>query len=121
MGSSTASREAASVLVMAATVHHTPLVYVESDIPEGVTLAEWRRSRRAVQARRTSVLSTLGRVVRRPYLREIALAVVAYLIYEGARLLTAGSYPSAFAHAQQVIGLERDLGVDVEGSVSARS
>ena len=45
-----------SVLVMAATVHHTPLVYVESDIPEGVTLAEWRRSRRAVQARRASVL-----------------------------------------------------------------
>ena len=31
--------------------------------------------------------------MRRPYLREIALAVVAYLIYEGARLLTAGSYP----------------------------
>ena len=46
--------------VMAATVHHTPLVYVESDIPEGVTLAEWRRSRRAVQARRASVLERAG-------------------------------------------------------------
>lgn len=117
MGAGTPAREAASVPVMAATVHRTPLVYVDSDIPEGMTLAEWRRCRRADQARRTPLRSTLGRVVRRPYLREIALAVVAYLIYEGARLLTAGSYPSAFAHAQQVIGLERDLGVDVEGSV----
>ena len=103
---------------MAATAHTTtPFVYVESDIPEGVTLAEWRRSRRAGQARRTPVLSFIGRVARRPVVREIALAVIAYVIYEAARLLTAGSYPSAFAHAQQVIGLERDLGLDVEASV----
>ena len=93
MGAGTPTREAASVPVMAD--HRPPhtLVYVDSDIPEGMTLAEWRRSRRAGQARRTPLRSTLGRVVRRPYLREIALAVVAYLIYEGARLLTAGSYP----------------------------
>jgi hypothetical protein len=103
---------------MAATVHSTtPLVYVESDIPEGVTLADWRRSRRAGEARRSPALTVLGRVARRPVVREIALAVAAYLIYEAARLLTAGSYPSAFAHAQQVIALERDVGLDVEGTV----
>ena len=47
MGRRPPTREAASIPVMAATAHSTPLVYVESDIPEGVTLAEWRRSRRA--------------------------------------------------------------------------
>jgi hypothetical protein len=58
------------------------------------------------------------RVSRRPpFVREIALAVVAYLIYEAARLLTAGSYPSALAHAQQVIALERDVNLDVEGTI----
>ena len=102
---------------MAVTAHSTPLVYVESDIPEGVTLAEWRRSRRAGQARRTPVLTAVGRVARRPVVRELALAVIAYLIYEGARLLTAGSYPSALANAHQVVALERDLGLNVEGTV----
>jgi PAP2 superfamily len=103
---------------MAATAHSTaPLVYVESDIPEGVTVAEWRRSRRADEARRPSVVSALGRVARRPVIRELALAVIAYLIYEGARLLTAGSYPSAFANAQQVVALERHVNLDVEGTV----
>jgi membrane-associated phospholipid phosphatase len=58
------------------------------------------------------------RVSRRPpFVREIALAVIAYLIYEAARLLTAGSYPSALAHAQQVIALERDVNLDVEGTI----
>jgi membrane-associated phospholipid phosphatase len=77
--------------VMAATVHSLPpLNYVES---------ERRVSRRP------------------PFVREIALAVVAYLIYEAARLLTAGSYPSALAHAQQVIALERDVNLDVEGTI----
>jgi len=77
--------------VMAATAHSLPpLNYVES---------ERRVSRRP------------------PFVREIALAVVAYLIYEAARLLTAGSYPSALAHAQQVIALERDVNLDVEGTI----
>jgi membrane-associated phospholipid phosphatase len=77
--------------VMAATVHSLPpLNYVES---------ERRVSRRP------------------PFVREIALAVVAYLIYEAARLRTAGSYPSALAHAQQVIALERDVNLDVEGTI----
>jgi membrane-associated phospholipid phosphatase len=77
--------------VMAATVHSLPpLNYVES---------ERRVSRRP------------------PFVREIALAVVAYLIYEAARLLTAGSYPSALAHAQQVIALERDVNLDAEGTI----
>jgi hypothetical protein len=103
---------------MAATAHTTtPLLYVESDIPEGVTLAEWRRSRRAGEARRAPALTALGRVARRPVIREIALAVVAYLIYEAARLLTAGSYPSAFENAQQVVALERHLNLDVESTV----
>jgi hypothetical protein len=77
--------------VMAATAHSLPpLSYVES---------ERRTSRRP------------------PFVREIALAVIAYLIYEAARLLTAGSYPSALAHAQQVIALERDVNLDVEGTI----
>ncbi|HEX5900120.1 MAG TPA: phosphatase PAP2 family protein [Solirubrobacteraceae bacterium] len=103
---------------MAATAHTTtPFVYVESDIPEGVTLAEWRRGRRPGEPRRVPVLAALGRVARRPVIREIALAVLAYLIYEGARLLTAGSYPSAFENAQRVVALERHLNLDVEGTV----
>ena len=63
------------------------------------------------------VFATVGRVARRPVVRELALAVIAYLIYEGARLLTAGSYPSALANAHQVVALERDLGLNVEGTV----
>jgi hypothetical protein len=103
---------------MAVTAHHTtPLVYVESDVPEGVTLAEWRRNRRAGEARRPPVLDAVGRVARRPVIRELALAVIAYLIYEGARLLTAGSYPSAFENAQHVVALERHVNLDVEGTV----
>jgi hypothetical protein len=63
-------------------------------------------------------VETERRVSRRPpFVREIALAVIAYLIYEAARLLTAGSYPSALAHAQQVIALERDVNLDVEGTI----
>jgi membrane-associated phospholipid phosphatase len=103
---------------MAATAHSTTrLVYVESDIPEGVTLAEWRRSRRTGAARRSPVLTAIGSVVRRPVIREIALAVIAYLIYEAARLLTAGSYPSAMENAQQVVALERHVNLDIEGTV----
>jgi hypothetical protein len=63
------------------------------------------------------VPAAAGRVSRRPVVREIALAVIAYLIYEGARLLTAGSYPSAYEHAQQVVALERHLNVAVESGV----
>jgi hypothetical protein len=54
---------------------------------------------------------------RPPFVREIALAVIAYLIYEAARLLTAGSYPSALANAQHVIALERDVNLDLEGGI----
>jgi membrane-associated phospholipid phosphatase len=80
---------------MAATAHTTPpLIHVESDVP-----ATRRLSRRP------------------PFVREIALAVVAYLIYEAARLLTAGSYPSALANAQHVVALERDMNLDVEGAI----
>ena len=61
--------------------------------------------------------AAVRRLSRRPFVREIGLAVIAYLIYEGARLLTAGSYPSALANAHQVVALERDLSVNVEGAV----
>jgi membrane-associated phospholipid phosphatase len=80
---------------MAATTHSTPpLIHVKSDVP-----ATRRLSRRP------------------PFVREIALAVVAYLIYEAARLLTAGSYPSALANAHHVVALERDMNLDVEGAI----
>jgi PAP2 superfamily len=54
---------------------------------------------------------------RPPFARELALAVVAYAVYEAARWLAAGSYPLAYEHAQQVVALERDLHVDGEGAV----
>jgi PAP2 superfamily len=77
----------------------------------------------AATAHITAPLRSVGsdtavrRVLRRPFLREIALAVIAYLIYEAARLLTAGSYPSAYDHAQQVVALEKHLNVAVESGV----
>jgi PAP2 superfamily len=54
---------------------------------------------------------------RPPFVRELALALIAYLIYEAARLLTAGSYPSAYGHAHEVIALERHLNLDFESGV----
>ena len=63
----------------------------------------------------TGIARTLSR--RPPFLREIGIAIVAYLIYEAARVLTAGSYPIAYDHAQQVVALERHLNLNVEGGV----
>jgi hypothetical protein len=62
---------------------------------------------------------TAAALIRRrpPFARELALAVIAYAVYEAARWLAAGSYPVALEHAQQVVALERDLHVDVEGAV----
>jgi PAP2 superfamily len=48
---------------------------------------------------------------------EIAIAVAAYLVYEAARFVAVGSYPTALAHAHDVVALERSLHVDVEGRV----
>ena len=60
-----------------------------------------------------------GAGVRRvpPFVREIAIAIVAYLIYEVARVLTVGSYSAAFGNAQDVIALERHLNLNVEHGV----
>ena len=63
----------------------------------------------------TGIARILSR--RPPFLREIGIAIVAYLIYEAARVLTAGSYPIAYEHAQQVVALERHLNLNVEGGV----
>jgi PAP2 superfamily len=52
-----------------------------------------------------------------PFVREIAIAIAAYLVYEAARLVGAGSYPTALAHAHDIVALERDLHLDVEGGV----
>jgi hypothetical protein len=52
-----------------------------------------------------------------PYAREVALALVAYCVYEAARWLAGGSYPIAYDHAQDILRLERDLHVDAEGTV----
>ena len=48
---------------------------------------------------------------------EIAIAVAAYLVYEAARFVAVGSYPTALAHAHQVVSLEQHLHLDVEGGV----
>jgi hypothetical protein len=54
---------------------------------------------------------------RPPFAREIALAVVAYAVYEAARWLAAGSFPLAHEHALQVVSLERALHLDAEADV----
>jgi hypothetical protein len=48
---------------------------------------------------------------------EIAIAVAAYLVYEAARFVAVGSYPTALAHAHQIVALENDLNLGVEGRV----
>ena len=60
-----------------------------------------------------------GAGVRRvpPFVREIAIAIVAYVIYEVARVLTVGSYSAAFGNAQDVVALERHLNLNVEHGV----
>jgi hypothetical protein len=54
---------------------------------------------------------------RPPFAREIALAVIAYAVYEAARWLAAGSFPLAHEHALQVVSLERALHLDAEADV----
>jgi asparagine N-glycosylation enzyme membrane subunit Stt3 len=48
---------------------------------------------------------------------EIAIAVAAYLVYEAARFIAVGSYPTALVHAHQVVALERHLDLNVESTV----
>jgi hypothetical protein len=43
----------------------TPMVYVDTDIPAGMTLAEWRRARRDHAAPRRSARWTVLRLARR--------------------------------------------------------
>ena len=51
------------------------------------------------------------------FMWEIAIAVAAYLVYEAARFIAVGSYPTALAHAHQIVALEQDLNLGVEGRV----
>jgi hypothetical protein len=63
-------------------------------------------------------MTPVALTLRRPrYAREVALALVAYGVYEAARWLAAGSYPIAYEHAQQILRLEQDLHIDAEGMV----
>ena len=48
---------------------------------------------------------------------ENAIAVAAYLVYEAARFVAVGSYPTALAHAHLVVALEQTLQLEVEGGV----
>src|SRR4051794_3887810 len=48
---------------------------------------------------------------------QIGLYLLAYLVYSAARYLTVGDLPSAKAHAEGIVSLERHLGVGVEGTV----
>ena len=41
----------------------SPLLYVDSDIPEGMTLGEWRRRRHPAQPRPPRVVAVLQRAV----------------------------------------------------------
>ena len=50
---------------MTATAHPTPpLVYIASDIPEGVTLVEWRRRRHEHDARRSTGAAAVAHLCR---------------------------------------------------------
>ena len=48
---------------------------------------------------------------------QVALFLLAYLVYSLARFVTIGELPDAQAHAHWIVGLEDDLAVDVESSV----
>jgi hypothetical protein len=70
------------------------------------------------QTRRSPVAAVVRRVNQMPpFAREIAIAIAAYLIYQAARVVAAGSYPVALAHAHDIVSLERSLDLDFEGSV----
>jgi hypothetical protein len=50
---------------MTSTAAHPPrLVYVECDVPEGLTLSEWRRARHVEHVRRSCLVRLLQRVRR---------------------------------------------------------
>jgi hypothetical protein len=70
------------------------------------------------QTRRSPAVAVLRRVSQLPpFAREIAIAIAAYLVYEAARVVAAGSYPTALAHAHDVVALERYVHLDFEGGV----
>jgi hypothetical protein len=50
-------------------------------------------------------------------IKQIGVFVVAYLLYSAARWVTVGDFGAAKAHADWIIGLERNLGVASEASV----
>ncbi len=87
--------------------------------PVGQSGCACNRVSKALAPVMTTAVRTLPALLRRRprFAREIALAVIAYAIYEAARWVAAGSEPLALAHAQQVVALERDLHLDVEGAV----
>jgi membrane-associated phospholipid phosphatase len=49
--------------------------------------------------------------------KQIGVFVLAYLLYSAARWVTVGDFGAAKAHADWILGLERDTHVAVEGSV----
>ena len=59
----------------------------------------------------------LGAGPTRRWWRELGFLVVAYAVYRQARIALTGSRASALAHAKQVVGVERSLGLFVEGRV----
>ena len=89
----------------------------------GVPIGKGSRGREAVRIAvsaptASSLLRTEPGGRRVPaFVWEIAIAVAAYLVYEAARFVAVGSYPTALAHAHQVVALEQSLHLDVEGGV----
>ena len=53
----------------------------------------------------------------RPGLREALLFMGALLAYQASRALVIGDASTATSHAWDVLRLERDLGLDVEGAI----
>ena len=47
------------------TTSATPMLYVDCDVPDGMTLAEWRRHRHEEDAPRRSARRTVRRIARR--------------------------------------------------------
>lgn len=51
--------------------------------------------------------------------REVALIAFAMLLYFGIRNFTVGSAPTAFANADRLVALERDVGIDWEDALQS--
>src|SRR5215213_767331 len=49
--------------------------------------------------------------------KQVAVFLLAYLAYSAARWLTVGNLPDATANARWIVDLERNLDVEVEGTV----